>query len=101
MTNSTNKNIEFLSNPELVAILRTILDEIDVVVSAGAHRSTTYLAVSAIEGLFGEILKLRRIGPTTVTVPGGWPKKKAKHKNINELAPAMFELLQSALISPT
>lgn len=58
MTDFTNKNIEFLSNRELINILRSVLEEIDAVASVGAHRSTTYLAVSTIEGLCGELLHL-------------------------------------------
>lgn len=61
MENVTDKDIEFLSNQELIDLLRSLLGEIDVVASNGAHRSTTYLAVSAIEGLFGELLTLLRI----------------------------------------
>lgn len=74
MADHTNKDIEFLSNRELVGILRSLLDELDVVANTGAHRATTYLAVSAIEGIFGEILRLLDIGPGAV--PGKWPKRK-------------------------
>jgi hypothetical protein len=63
MTNLTNKDIEFLSNQDLIGVLRSVLNELDVVSSSGAHRSTTYLAVSTIEGLFTEILALLRIQP--------------------------------------
>jgi hypothetical protein len=64
MTIHTNQNIDFLSNQEVINILLSILNEIETVASVGAHRSTTYLAVSAIEGLFSEILKLRQITTT-------------------------------------
>jgi hypothetical protein len=74
MTNFTNKNIGFLSNRELEKILKSLLGELDLVASSGAHRSTTYLAVSAIEGLFGELLKLLNIQP--IDVPGAWPNNK-------------------------
>ncbi len=84
MANLTNKNIEFLSDRELINILRSILEEIDAVASLGAHRSTTYLAVSAIEGLFGEILKLKRIDSSTV--PQFWPKKDGKFIARNQLS---------------
>jgi len=73
MVSFTNKDIDFLSNRELVEILKTLLDEVDLVASAGANRSTTYLAVSAIEGLFSEILKLLSIQPRNVT---NWPQDK-------------------------
>jgi len=95
MVNFTNKDIEFLSNRELVDILRSLLHELDVVASSGAHRSTTYLAVSAIEGLFGEILKLLRIQPSTV--PQAWPTdKKGKPKALTDLSLYERELVLQA-----
>jgi hypothetical protein len=89
MADLTNKNLNFLSNEKLINILRSILNEIDVVASSGAHRSTTYLAVSAIEGIFGEILKLKRLNPNTVPL-GVWPeykdsKRKGKPKKFADL----------------
>ncbi len=78
MASLTNKNLDFLSNEKLINILRSVFDETDVVGISGAHRSTTYLAVSAIEGLFGELLKLLRLEPSTVP---GWPTDKNR-KNI-------------------
>jgi hypothetical protein len=84
MASFTIKDIEFLSNRELIDILRSLLQELDVVASSGAHRSTTYLAVSAIEGLFGEIMKLLRIQPSTVR--SAWPSdKKGNPKAITDL----------------
>lgn len=74
MGSFTNKDIEFLSNRELIDILNSLLKELDLVASSGAHRSTTYLAASAIEGLFGELLKLLDIQPGDV--PGIWPNNK-------------------------
>ena len=74
MVDFANKDIEFLSNREVINVLQSILREIDLAVSSGAHRSTTYLAVSAIEGLFGEILKLQMIQPSSA--PLSWPKNK-------------------------
>ncbi len=90
MASFTNKDIEFLSNRGLVDILRELLHELDVVASSGAHRSTTYLAVSAIEGLFGEILKLLGIQPSTVP-SGVWPayqsgKRKGKPKELADFS---------------
>ncbi len=73
MTNLTNKSLEFLSNEELINILQSVLSEIDVAENVKAHRSTTYLAVSAIEGLFGELLKLLMLEPSTVP---SWPKDR-------------------------
>lgn len=83
MAELTNKNIEFLSDRELVIILRSILEEIDLVATIGAHRSTTYLAVSTIEGLLGDLIKLLNIQPQDVLTV--WPKKKAKFKKLAEL----------------
>lgn len=73
MTDLVNKNIGFLSNRELEIILRSSLEELDLVANSGAHRSTTYLAVSAIEGLFAELIRLLDIQPSDV--PGAWPNK--------------------------
>ncbi len=82
----TNKNLDFLSNENLVTILRSLLDEIDLAVNSGAHRSTTYLAVSAIEGLFGEILKLKGILPSRTVIPTSWPTdKRGQPKPVGEL----------------
>jgi hypothetical protein len=74
MATFTNKDIDFLSNRELIDILGSLLQELDVVATSGAHRATTYLAMSAIEGLFGEIMKLLRIQPSTT--PDAWPLDK-------------------------
>ncbi len=90
MTRFTNQNLEFLSNEDLIRVLQSVLREIDVVANAESYRSTTYLAVSAIEGLFGELRKLLDITPKTVP-SGQWPQTKNKDKNkirdktINEL----------------
>ena len=75
MADLTNKNLDFLSNEELINVLRSTLEEIDQVASLGAHKSTTYLAVSAIEGLFGELLKLKKLQSNTVP-PDIWPTYK-------------------------
>jgi len=99
MASFTNKDIEFLSNRELIDILGSLLQELDVVANSGAHRSTTYLAVSAIEGLFGEIMKLLGIKPSTVKIKwptgkGGTPKaladlKLEERENILQAAGAL------------
>lgn len=67
----TNKDVEFLSNPDLINILHSVLRELDIVGASQTHRSTTYLAVSAIEGIFGELLNLLNLTPTTAS---WWPK---------------------------
>ncbi len=41
MASFTTKDIEFLSNRELIDILGSLLQELDVEANAGAHRSTT------------------------------------------------------------
>src|SRR5258708_958962 len=86
MMTPTNKNLDFLSNENLVTILRSLLDEIDLAVNSGAHRSTTYLAVSAIEGLFGEILKLKGILPSRTVIPTSWPTDKRCQPKPGEFA---------------
>jgi hypothetical protein len=87
MTNLTNKDIEFLSKQDLIGVLRSALDELDVVSSSGAHRSTTYLAVSTIEGLFTKLLTLLKLQPNGGNVPPGWPlKKNGSPKPLNKLS---------------
>lgn len=71
MRDLVNKNIGFLSNRELELILMSSIEELNLVANSGAHRSTTYLAVSAIEGLFAELIRLLNIQPSDV--PGAWP----------------------------
>ncbi len=83
MANLTNKNLDFLSNEELINVLQSVLNELDVVISAGAHRSATYLAVSAIEGLLGELIRLLRISPSTIA--GHWPQYRGKDKGFDHL----------------
>ena len=73
-------DVEFLSNEDLINVVQSLLNEIDLVANAGAHRSTTYLAVSAIEGLFGELLK--RIPPDSIPA---WPKETGKCKPVARL----------------
>lgn len=57
--NYINTNLEFLSNEKLINILGDVLQEINATISVGAHRSTLYLAVSAIEAIGSELLKLK------------------------------------------
>jgi hypothetical protein len=88
MTNFTNKNLDFLSDEKLINILNSILDELEIVIAAGAYRSTTYLAVSAIEGLFRRLIDLLRIQPKTPE----WPQrdKKGNFKALTDLS--LFEM---------
>jgi hypothetical protein len=90
MADLTNKNLDFLPDTKLITILRSVLKEIDIVASSGAHRSTTYLAVSAIEGLFRELLKLLKIDSTSVTA-GIWPTVDGKPKKADKLDLADLE----------
>src|SRR5687768_13834831 len=82
MASLTNKQLDFLSNEKLIRILRSVLEELDMVASYGAHRSTTYLAVSAVEGLFGELFSLLQVEVNTVPV-GTWPVYKSG-KNVGK-----------------
>lgn len=101
MASFTNKDIYFLSNQELIDILRSLLGELDIVAAAGAHRSTTYLAVSAIEGLFDELWKLLRV-KRGVVPPEVWPKyeggtNKDKPKEIRYLSRGDKEQILQAI----
>jgi len=78
MTSLTNKDVEFLSNPDLINLLRSVLRELDTAGASQAHRSATYLAVSAIEGVFGELLTLLNLTPTTAK---WWPKDRGSPKD--------------------
>ncbi len=73
-------------------ILRSVLDEIDIVASTGAHRSTTYLAVSAIEGLCDEILNL--LGTQPSDAPNAWPKVKNTYKKRHKDNFSLHEILK-------
>lgn len=75
MTELSNINLEFLSNENLINILRSVLNEVDSVASHNAYRTTTYLAVSTIEGIFRELIRL--FGLNSNNVPT-WPKKQDK-----------------------
>lgn len=80
----TNNDIEFLSNRELSEIVGSILDELEMVANVNAFRSMTFLAVSAIEGLARELIKLLDIKASDVK-SGTWPPKKSKPKPTDEL----------------
>ncbi len=71
----TNKNLDFLSDEKIINLVNSILTEIDVVSSVGAHRSTTYLSVSAIEGLFDALIQLKDINASNLPT---WPQYKDK-----------------------
>lgn len=72
MSEHTNKDILFLSDSRAVQIISSILGEIDRAVSTSAYRATVYLCVSAIEGIFGDLLRLlRAVDPI---VRANWPR---------------------------
>lgn len=54
----TTRELGFVSDPGLAAIIRDLLDEIDRVFSVSGFRSTLYLSISAVEGLLKHALKL-------------------------------------------
>jgi hypothetical protein len=81
----TNKEIEFLSDEELFDVLLSVLNEIDAVARVGAHRATTYLAMSATEGIFGQILKLKKRVPTASYIPKQWPKWRKAPKPLGSV----------------
>jgi hypothetical protein len=74
-------DVEFLSNADLINVVQSLLNEIDLVASAEAHRSTLFLAASAIEGLFGELLKRVSLG----SIPG-WPKEGTEYRPVEKLS---------------
>jgi hypothetical protein len=97
----TNKEIEFLSDEELFDVLLSVLNEIDAVARVGAHRATTYLAMSATEGIFGQILKLKKRVPTATYVPKKWPKWKKAPKPLERMGLLeRYRVLQSERLLP-
>ena len=79
----TNKDVLFLSDQKAVEIVRSILAEVDQLVSVGAYRSIVYLCVSAIEGIFGDLLTL--LQPTDKKVAGSWPKENGHLRRVSTL----------------
>lgn len=80
---ATSKDLNFLSDPELAQIIRTILTEIDSLAIIRAHRSLIYLSMSTLEGILSNVLALNinRIQ----TFPS-YPKKRGGAlKNIDDL----------------
>ena len=75
MVDDLYQKLDFLSNDDLARVLRSILEEMDLVASIGAHRSTLYLAASAIEALSGDLVKLKRLEDQKAENPT-WPVEK-------------------------
>src|SRR4030042_875609 len=55
---ATSKDLNFLSDPELAQIIKTILAEIDSLAIIRAHRSMLYLSMSTLEGILSNVLAL-------------------------------------------
>lgn len=80
---ATSKELNFLSDPELAQIIRTILTEIDNLALIRAHRSMIYLSMSILEGVLSNVLELniQKIKKFT-----SYPKKKGgKLKDLDDL----------------
>lgn len=70
---ATSKDLNFLSDPELAQIIRTILTEIDSLVLIRAYRSLIYLSISTLEGILSNVLELNI---NKVKLYPSYPKKK-------------------------
>lgn len=70
---ATSKDLNFLSDPELAQVIRTILTEIDSLTMIRAHRSLIYLSMSTLEGILSNVLALNINKIKTFTT---YPKKK-------------------------
>jgi len=71
---ATSKHLNFLSDPELAEIIRTILTEIDSLAIINAHRSMVYLSMSTLEGILSNVLALNI--NKIKSPPFSYPKKK-------------------------
>jgi hypothetical protein len=71
---ATSKDLNFLSDPELAEIIRTILTEIDNLAIVNAHRSMVYLSMSTLEGILSNVLALNINKIKRPPFP--YPKKK-------------------------
>jgi len=80
---ATSKALNFLSDPELAQIIRTILAEIDSLVIIRAHRSLIYLSMSTLEGILSNVLALNI---NKIQTFPSYPKKKTGVlKNMDDL----------------
>ena len=70
---ATRKDLNFLSDPELAEIIRTILAEIDSLAIINAHRSMVYLSMSTLEGILSNVLALNI---NKISTFPSYPKKK-------------------------
>lgn len=80
---ATSKDLNFLSDPELAQIIKTILMEIDSLAIIRAHRSLIYLSMSTLEGILSNVLALNI---NKIKTFPSYPKKKGgSPKDINDL----------------
>ena len=70
---ATSKDLNFLSDPELAQVIRTILTEIDSLTMIRAHRSLIYLSMSTLEGILSNVLALNI---NKIQTFASYPKKK-------------------------
>jgi hypothetical protein len=79
----TNKELSFLSDPELEQIIINILFEIDNLVIINAYRSMLYLSMSTLEGILSNVLLLNE---NKIKAFPSYPKdKKGQHKKREDL----------------
>lgn len=84
MTEHTNKDVHFLSDPALVEIVRGNLSELDRVTEVGAYRAMLFLAMGVVEGIVSELIEQEEL--TRLKGLPQWPMndqgtdKKSKSK---------------------
>jgi hypothetical protein len=80
---ATSKDLNFLSDPELAQIIKSILTEIDNLAIIRAHRSMIYLSMSTLEGILSNVLALNS---KKIKTFGSYPKKKSGElKDLDDL----------------
>jgi hypothetical protein len=80
---ATSKELNFLSDPDLADIIRSILLEIDNLAGVRAHRSMLYLSMSTLEGILSNVLNLNK---NKIKAFKSYPKtKKGTLKNLKSL----------------
>jgi len=89
MIEHTNKNVDFLSDPKLVELVRGNLRELDAVIEVGAHKSTLFVAMSVVEGILPELIEQEdlpqlRALPQWPMNPNGSAKKTKSQLNVKE-----------------
>jgi hypothetical protein len=71
---ATSKDLNFLSDPELAQIIKSILTEIDNLAIIRAHRSMIYLSMSTLEGILSNVLALNT---KKIRTFDSYPKKRS------------------------